>query len=811
MLVAEHVDADMRDFLEGVSLRGGIAVVPLVEAPMGDGDHTLAIHVKGEAHPTLLIARPAGPDGASGQPLLLRPFSRTSTVAPQDSPAKERDTGVQLKFSLGEIVGRSLAGGKLRVDAPLGSGSAGAVYRATHRDLGRDVAVKLVKRDADAAPRFTEGFQAEAQAMCRLDHPNLVRVFDFGVEPDGLLYISMEYLEGISLEQLATRLGRLSLERAVEIMLQVCAGLWHAHSRGVVHRDVKPSNVMLVTGHDDDGRPVEIVKLCDFGIALQLSNRDEDHRATGTPEYMSPEQCRGAPLDGRSDVYSCGVMLYELVTGRRPFAAESPEEYARQHLTIGPPPPSQFVPSMDPDFERVILRALEKAPEARHGSARELRQALSEILARRSVMPELSRPPPMRAPASSMPEVPVATRPVPETAAPAAADWLEDSRASYDNFFVTVNRSIETGTYHEGDALAREVAAAPAERLRAIAALRNRPEFPQHAAALEVAVKALAKRGDVVALAEVVRVMAAVYSEDQARPASSGAAEHSLRVLHAIADPVCLGHMADRVLADAAAPWEVASALFTWAQSVGAAALLDARLRLRGETARPRFVALMRSVGEHASPVLQDALSQLLPSAESNVADPELAQDLLRSVPPQRCVGMGVVAARYTRLDDARLRAVALAVLAASWGERALPELRHGLLDAAEEVRCAAILGLTDLRAIDDQTVQAVGLYLEPGTVASDELRVAAIDALGWSSEEAKATSKRLVLAALARGDDVLATVRGRRAGPSVILALARAAMSLAPGDAVTRIRARAAKAPEPLRAQLLVIATRTA
>ncbi len=809
MLVAEHVDADMRDFLEGVSLRGGIAVVPLVDPPSGDGDHTLAIYVKGDAHPTLLIARPAGPDGPSGQPLQLRPYAQPSTVTPQDAPAQERDTGVQLKFSLGEIVGRSLAGGKLRVEAAIASGGAGAVYRAAHRDLGRHVAVKLMKRDAGLAPHLTEAFQAEAQAMCRLDHPNLVRVFDFGVEPDGLLYISMEYLEGISLEQLVTRLGRLSLERAVEIMLQVCAGLWHAHSRGVVHRDVKPSNVMLVTGHDDDGRPVEVVKLCDFGIALQVGNRDDDRRAVGTPEYMSPEQCKGAQLDGRSDVYACGVMLYELVTGRRPFDADSPEEFARQHLTIRPPPPSRFVPAMDPDFERVILCALEKAPEARQGSARELRQTLSEILARRSVMPVLSRPPPMRAPASSMPELPVAARRVPEPAVP-AADWLEDSRASYDNFFSTVNRPIETGTYHEGDALAREVAAAPAERLRAMAALRNSPEFAQQAAALEIAVKTLAKRGDVVALAEVVRVMAAVYAEDQARSTPTHVAERALRVLHAIADPLSLGLLADRVLADASVPWEVASALFTWAKSAGAVALHDARLRLRGESARPRFVALMRSVGEDASPVLQDALAQLMPGTATTVADPELAQDLLRSVPPQRGVGMGVVAARYVRLEDARLRAAALTVLAAAWGERALPELQHGLLDAEEEVRCAAIGGLTDLRAIDEETAQAVALYLEPGTVASDELRVAAIDALGWSSHGARATARSLVLAALARGDDVLAVVRGRRPGPAVILALARAAMSLAPGDAATRIRARAARTPEPLRAQLLAIATRT-
>jgi len=176
----------------------------------------------------------------------------------------------------------------------------------------------------------------------------------------------MEYLQGASLRQVLEAEGPLSMERAVELLGQVCAGLAHAHHRGVVHRDVKPSNVILVKQRDDDGGEVTIAKVCDFGIATGPATADQGSASvghvTGTAQYMSPEQCRGEEVDARSDVYSCGVTLYELVTGRLPFEGEERSHFRRLHELAAPTPPSTHAPDIDPLLEQLILKALAKAP-----------------------------------------------------------------------------------------------------------------------------------------------------------------------------------------------------------------------------------------------------------------------------------------------------------------------------------------------------------------------------------------------------------------------------------------------------------------
>jgi hypothetical protein len=386
------------------------------------------------------------------------------------------------------------------------------------------------------------------------------------------------------------------------------------------------------------------------------------------------------------------------------------------------------------------------------------------------------------------------------------ADWLEDAQSTYDRFF-SQPPAAETGTYHEGEALARELASAPGVRLRELAEIRNMPEFGPRAAALGVAVKPLARRGDVVALSEIVRVLSAIHAEDTARSTPSGAGAHAMEVLHAIVEPATLAPLAERILVDSAVPWEIACALFTWAQLPGAEALYSARLRVHASPARLRFVALMRAVGEHAGPVLQSALQQLLPEGERSITDAELAEDLLCSVPPAAGVGMGVLAARYAQLPETRLRAAGLAVLGCVGGERAIPYLRRGLSDPAEEVRLAAIGGLAALRAVDGSLVPELSVYLEPSSPASDDLRIAAAAALASVAPDGKAAATRQVFGALSRGEGLLDAVRGRRRGPAVLLAVARAAMSLRPDDAAPRIRARAAKCAEPLRGALLAVA----
>lgn len=268
-------------------------------------------------------------------------------------------------------------GGRLMVEAKIAEGALGVVYRARHLHLGKLVAVKVLHDHLEANATYRERFHAEAQTASSLDHPNLIRILDFGEEVDGRLWLAMELLEGEDLETRLVRSGHLSVERAAQIVLEVAAGLAHAHAGGVVHGDVKPANVVLVTRIDDEGEAREGVKLCDFGVARGIGGA----LLGGTPQYMSPEQCVGRPLDARSDVYALGILLYELVTGVLPFDGDDPNAILQAHLLARPAPPSQRRRGIDPAVDRIVLRALEKDPASRYPSMRELRVDLKELLA----------------------------------------------------------------------------------------------------------------------------------------------------------------------------------------------------------------------------------------------------------------------------------------------------------------------------------------------------------------------------------------------------------------------------------------------
>jgi serine/threonine protein kinase len=297
--------------------------------------------------------------------------ARRSSLPPAEDPA----------------LGRRIADGKYVIESLIGSGATGAVYRATHRELRRTVAIKILHPHYQQDPQFMSGFRDEALAASQLDHPNVMRVLDFDQEPDGLIYIVMEYLSGRTLQSLLDEERRISTERAVEIMIQVCAALSIAHDNGIIHRDIKPDNIMLVPSRNDEGTTFELVKVCDFGIAALKNTRTEDADPrsvdsviTGTPEYMSPEQAQGADVDARSDVYACGICLYELVTGRPPFLGEQPADILQKQLQEPPRPPSLLIKGLDPIMEEIILRAIQKPPSKRHQSARELRVELKELI-----------------------------------------------------------------------------------------------------------------------------------------------------------------------------------------------------------------------------------------------------------------------------------------------------------------------------------------------------------------------------------------------------------------------------------------------
>ena len=289
------------------------------------------------------------------------------------------------------FLGTTIAG-KYAVEARLGRGAMGAVYRARHLALDKSVAIKILHRELAVEPTFVARFRREAKAASRLDHPNSIRVFDFGEEANGVLYLAMEYVDGPDLYRFAAEFGPLSPAAIVELLSQVLSVLSVAHSIGVLHRDLKPENIMIIRTQGDDGQPADFVKVCDFGIAKILGPPEKEgapespgRRTTagmvvGTPEYMSPEQARGLPLDGRSDLYSTGVILYELLAGRVPFEGAGPLDVVLQHLSDDPVPPSSRAAGVDPKLEAICLTAMQKQPVDRFQNAREMRDALRGAL-----------------------------------------------------------------------------------------------------------------------------------------------------------------------------------------------------------------------------------------------------------------------------------------------------------------------------------------------------------------------------------------------------------------------------------------------
>jgi serine/threonine-protein kinase len=248
----------------------------------------------------------------------------------------------------------------------------GKVYLAVHPDIGRQAAVKVLAATDAADPQVVSRFITEARAANAIRHPNIVDVYDCGVLPEGTPYIVMEYLEGETLRQILLR-GALSIDDAFDWSCQIAEALSAAHVQDVVHRDLKPDNLFLIP--DPRRLDKRQVKVLDFGIAkLQRGALGQVHKTRtgslmGTPLYMSPEQCVGGKnVDGHADIYSLGVILYEMVTGKRPFDSEGVYELIHMHVNQPPTPPSQFRPDLPPELEAIILRALAKDPAQRQPS-----------------------------------------------------------------------------------------------------------------------------------------------------------------------------------------------------------------------------------------------------------------------------------------------------------------------------------------------------------------------------------------------------------------------------------------------------------
>lgn len=272
---------------------------------------------------------------------------------------------------------------RYQLEELLGSGGMAFVYRARDLMLERPVAVKILRQNFTETEEFLERFRLEARAAANLSHPNIVTIHDFGIS-DEHPFIVMEYVPGQHLKRQIQQRGRIPVEESVNLMIQACSGVGYAHRAGIVHCDIKPHNLVV----SPDGQ----LKVTDFGIARALASIQPDEQEDivwGSPQYFAPEQAAGSPPSPASDVYSLGVVLYEMLTGVLPFKAESSEELARLHQLSHPVPPSVHNPEIPSELEKIVLKLLSKEPAARYRTA----DQLGHILETLEYVPATNAPP----------------------------------------------------------------------------------------------------------------------------------------------------------------------------------------------------------------------------------------------------------------------------------------------------------------------------------------------------------------------------------------------------------------------------------
>ena len=741
MLVADLADDASRAFLEGIALAGQVAYVPLLTAPVDRSTHALEVYSPGSTEPLRLLADPVGPPTPQGFPLQLR--VRQPESAPLLRAATDRLTALRARYatnhelsdrhtadlegrertaaSASDLIGRRLANGKLEIESLIGGGGVGAVYRARHRELQMPVAVKVLHDTFQSDADFGRRFHAEALAASRLDHPNITRVLDFGQEPDGLLYLVMEYLDGVGLRGILEREGRLDAERVVRLASQICAGLAHAHARNIVHKDVKPENLVILQGSDDDGNAMEIVKVCDFGIA-QGAVAEETRRFQGTPEYMSPEQTTASELDARSDVYALGIVMYELITGDVPFTNGDVRTILQMQREEPVPPPSRRARDLDPRLEAIILRALAKDRNARFASMRDLRAALRDLL---------DKPPVSLSGRYQRFQLSAATPPPRAT-----GDGVPSSSPGW----------LIHGAAIELDSPASprsELTNDPSAFMRRLVNTTDPRAFAELVAPLEAAIRVLAQAQAVETLWRLASTLDVLATEGPEIPGSRAALSKAL--LRVLRDPSVLAPVAQRVLAAGDATGE---RLLLTAGTFGAHALYSARVRQGDAEARARFTRALRGVGPSGLPILRGGRERLADRLGTPGAI-DIAEDLLVSLPASADESLGALVASYALSSHPTLARVAVAALPALWQERSRAIILGLLEHPVEDVAVAALGALAELGITDEHTPRLIATILD--RARQRNMRLGAVRAMMQARGDARPVSAGLLAERLRR------------------------------------------------------------
>lgn len=846
VLVADLADDDAKGVLDAAAFTGSTVWVPLETAPVSAAEHMLEVHTPGISEPFYYVAVALGPPTEDGFPLRLSPMDeevdigslspemamppaprlpdlgfaegRQSQVPGVADVVKGRRGQTNMQLSKGHTkdlshvgplptedsedskIGRALAGGKLLIEQIIGRGGVGIVYKARHRELMMPVAVKVLHESFQSDIDFARRFYAEALGASRLDHPNITRVLDFGQEPDGSLYFAMEYLDGVELRAIMEKERTFSAKRIAAIMMQVCAGLAHAHARGMVHRDVKPENLVIVKALDDDGNETEVVKVCDFGIALhRASVQNASGAVAGTPEYMSPEQCRADELDARSDIYAVGVVLYEMATGQLPFQAEHVVGILNKHQFSPHPPASKVNPNVDPVLERIINKALEKEAPDRQQSMRQLRAELRELLD-----PTLAAPvaPSSQRNVQAAPPVEEVTGAYPKYQD--TPDWLERG-ASYQQesrspatpraAVSAAAGGVVPGSADTGDQLAAKALAF----LQRLVKTTEPTQFAQGTQQLEAPLRTLASRGDVETLWQVASTMHTLATEGNG--AVGTRAWSAAKLLRVFEDPTLLTQVGEQYLAGPQEMREKARRLLVNGGVAGAYGLYGARVKHASNAAvRQPFVTLLKDFGPKAWPVVKASLEKIAATPEPNPATFDLAEDLLLCVPLVGDENAGHVVLKFLRWNQSNVCRAATAAIVKLWAERAKPVLVAMLQSKDDVIRVAGIAGLRQLGAIDEHIVPRLTAILTRRVPAGDEVRGAAAVALSHVSAAARAPALELLKELLTpRRDDAPQSSKQ----DAVVLAMARSLIKIGGASSKNIIEARAAASQEPLRGQL--------